>query len=146
MTSLFSTITKYDPYFVGFKHLFERMAEFETMNQPSSNYPPYNIIQDDDKYTIELAVAGFKDEDISIVHEPEHGRLTIEGSNEHKDATYLHKGIGGRNFKRVLNVADTIVVNNASLDEGILTVDLENVVPEEQKPKKIEIKNKNLLK
>ena len=144
MTSLFSTITKYDPYFVGFKHLFERMAEFETMNQPSSNYPPYNIIQDGEKYIFELAVAGFTDEDISIIHEPEHGRLIVEGSNENVDATYLHKGIGGRKFKRVLNVSDTIVVNSASLDDGILRINLENVIPDERKPKEISISTKSL--
>ena len=143
MMTIFNTTQKYDPYFVGFKNLFERMAEFDT-NQPSTNYPPYNIIQDGEKYIIELAVAGFTENDISITHEPEHGRLVVEGSNENKDATYLHKGIGGRKFKRILNVSDTIVVNNASLDDGILKIDLENVIPEERKPKKIAITN-NML-
>ena len=103
MMTIFNTIQKYDPYFVGFKNLFERMAEFDT-NQPSTNYPPYNIIQDGEKYIIELAVAGFTENDISITHEPEHGRLVVEGSNENKDATYLHKGIGGRKFKRIFPI------------------------------------------
>ena len=143
MMTIFNTLQKYDPYFVGFRNIFDRLAEFES-NQPSSNYPPYNIIQDGEKYIFELAVAGFTDEDISIIHEPEHGRLIVEGSNENVDATYLHKGIGGRKFKRVLNVSDTIVVDSASLDDGILRINLENVIPDERKPKEISISTKSL--
>ena len=139
--TIFNALHKYDPYFVGFRNIFDRLAEFDT-NQPSSNYPPYNIIQDGEKYVFELAVAGFTEKDISIVHEPEHGRLLVEGSNENADATYLHKGIGGRKFKRILNVSDTIVVNGASLDDGILRIYLENVIPDERKPKQIEIKTR----
>ena len=139
--TIFNALHKYDPYFVGFRNIFDRLAEFDT-NQPSSNYPPYNIIQDGEKYVFELAVAGFTEKDISIVHEPEHGRLVVEGSNENVDATYLHKGIGGRKFKRILNVSDTIVVNGASLDDGILRIYLENVIPDERKPKQIEIKTR----
>ena len=55
--TIFNTLQKYDPYFVGFRNIFDRLAEFDT-NQPSSNYPPYNIIQDGEKYIFELAVAG----------------------------------------------------------------------------------------
>ena len=143
MMTIFNTLQKYDPYFVGFRNIFDRLAEFDT-NQPSSNNQPYNIIQDGEKYIFELAVAGFTDEDISIIHEPEHGRLIVEGSNENVDATYLHKGIGGRKFKRVLNVSDTIVVDSASLDDGILRINLENVIPDERKPKEISISTKSL--
>ena len=70
--------------------------------------------------------------------------MIVEGSNESVDATYLHKGIGGRNFKRILNVSDTIVVNSASLDDGILRINLENVIPDERKPKEIAITTNSL--
>ena len=141
--TIFNTIQKYDPYFVGFKPLLKRLAEFDA-DTPNMGYPPYNIIQDGEKYTVELAVAGFSETDITITHEPGEKRLIIEGSTDKSDVKYLHKGIGGRRFKRVLTVIETIVVKSANLADGILSIDLENIIPEERKPKQIAIGKKQI--
>ena len=98
-----------------------------------------------DRYTIELAVAGFSENDIEITHEPEKSRITVAGSMGSSEGTYLHQGIANRSFSRTWTVADTVEVLGASLDGGILRVELESVIPEEKKPKKIAIKNAQLL-
>ena len=114
---------------------------FDTVMSGRSNYPPYNIYQDEAKYTLELAVAGFNEDEIEIIHEPEHNRLIVKGSNDRDNVEYLHQGIASRTFNRTWTVSDTIVVNSADLSDGILRIDLENVVPEEKKPKVISISN-----
>tara|TARA_B100000519_G_C14095846_1_gene368628 strand:- start:168 stop:602 length:435 start_codon:yes stop_codon:yes gene_type:complete len=143
--TIFNTIQKYDPHFLGFKPLLKRLAEFDA-EMPNTGYPPYNIIQDGEKYFVELAVAGFSESDISITHEPNEKQLIIEGSTDKSDVRYLHKGIGGRRFKRVLTVIETMVVNSANLVDGILTIELENIIPEERKPKQIAIGKKQIRK
>ena len=141
MTSIFKQLDKYDPYFVGFDRLFNRLNAFETNPIAGGNYPPYNIIRDGDNYTIELAVAGFNEDEIEVVHEPEQGRLVVKGSNNREGVDYLHQGIAARTFNRTWTVYDTIVVSGADLSDGILRIDLENVVPDEKKPKVISISN-----
>ena len=113
--------------------------------EEKSKYPPYNLIQDGDKYTIELAVAGFTEDDIEIIHEPESGQIIIEGRIGSSEGTYLHQGIANRSFRRIWTVSDSVVVNGAELSGGILRVELESIVPEEKKPKKIAITNSQLL-
>ena len=139
-TTLLSTLNRFDPFFVGFDKLFDQMSSFDTeRNQP--NYPPYNIIQtDDNNYTIEVALAGFTQEQIKVTHLPETNNLVIEGSNENSDTQYLHQGISSRKFQRTWTVADTIEVTDAKLSDGVLRIQLENVIPDEKKPKQIEIK------
>ena len=139
MTSIFQQLNKYDPHFVGFDRLFNRLNAFDLNPTSGGNYPPYNIIRDGDNYTIELAVAGFNDDEIEVVHEPEHNRLLIEGSNENTEQEYVHRGIASRKFRRSWTIANHIIVKNAKLSDGILRIELENVVPEEQRPKEIEI-------
>ena len=117
------------------------MAAFDPQRTQSNNYPPYNIIRDDEnRYTIEVALAGFTENQIEVVHEPENSSLVISGANESEDANYLHQGIANRKFHRRWTIADTIQVTGAEFTDGILRVQLENVVPDEKKPKKIEIK------
>ena len=147
MTNLFTTIqSKYDPYFLGFNRVFDQLIDFDNqVDKSRGNYPPYNLIQDGDQYIIELAVAGFSENDIDITHEPEKSRITIAGSIGTSDGTYLHQGIANRNFSRTWTVADSVEVLGAELDGGILRVKLESVIPEEKKPKKIAIKNPQLL-
>lgn len=125
-----------DPFFIGFDKMFDKLAS-STPGQ--SNYPPYNIIKtEDNKYELELAIAGFSRDEIEI--EVKDGVLSIEGRKDVEEGkNYLHKGISARAFRRVFTLADTIVVKGADLADGILTVDLENIIPEEKKPKKIEI-------
>ena len=133
--------TKYDPLnTLGFDRIFDRMAQMTAMPQSQSSYPPYNITKTDDYfYTIELALAGFKEEDIDI--ELEDGVLTIQGNSgqQEDDREYVHKGIAARAFTRKFTLVDTIQVQGATFKDGILSVYLENVIPEEEKPKKVKI-------
>jgi molecular chaperone IbpA len=125
--------------FLGFDTLFDEMHRLNTaQKQPS--YPPYNVIKkDDDHYLIEIAVAGFSKDDINLTLEK--GVLTIEGKKkeESKEDIYLHQGISARAFKRSFTLADTIEIVGADVIDGMLVVGLENVVPEEEKPKTINL-------
>ena len=125
-----------DPFFIGFDRMVDRM-QAQTPGQ--GNYPPYNIVKTkDNSYELQLSIAGFKYEDLYITLED--GKLNIAGNQTAPDvADYIHKGISARNFTRTFTLMDTIVVNGADLSDGILTVKLENVIPEEKKPRKIEI-------
>jgi len=125
-----------DPFFVGFDKMFDKMHNMNRVN--TSNYPPYNLIKaDEDTYLIELAVAGFDEEDFDV--ELHDGVLTIKAdvSDNELKTTYLHKGIAARSFERKFTLADTIQVEGASLHQGMLTIRLKNVIPDEKKPKKI---------
>jgi molecular chaperone IbpA len=145
-----------DPLFIGFDRMLERMNSVDTVHRNTSNYPPYNIVKvDEDNFTIELALAGFKDEDIDVTLKD--GVLYVEGNqgdndektylhrglSAHDEKTYLHRGLSARSFRRSFTIADTIVVNGADFVNGILTISLENVIPEEKKPRKIAINNGN---
>ena len=142
MTTLFSFATKYDPFFVGFDRLFREMETFKINRQ--GNYPPYNVSQDGDNYTIELALAGFKESEISITYEP--GKLTVSGSNDKNSGEYFNKGIATREFTKTWTVADTIEVNSGVFSDGVLTIELINVIPESNKPQNIPISSgKQLL-
>jgi molecular chaperone IbpA len=105
----------------------------------STNYPPYNLAQvGEDSYMIELALAGFKREDISV--EQEKNVLTIKGSSEAEDETvYIHKGIGARSFARTFSLSEFMEVAGVAMSDGILKVFIIRNVPEEAKPKTFEI-------
>lgn len=123
-----------DPFFIGFDNLATKLQNAGT----ATNYPPYNLIKTgNDSYLIELAVAGFDEEDFDI--ELHDGVLTIQAEvKETGDVPdYLHRGIAARSFVRKFTLADTIQVEGVSLHQGMLTVRLQNVIPEEKKPKKI---------
>ena len=125
-----------DPLFIGFDSIFNKLDQISKANV--SNYPPYNLIKTgEDTYLIELAVAGFDEKDFDI--ELHDGVLTIKAEvTESATAThYLHKGIAARSFVRKFTLADTVEVDGVSLNQGMLSVHLRNVVPEEKKPKKI---------
>ena len=127
-----------DPLFVGFDRIFDRMHTLNSLDQHKTNYPPYNIIKSgDSEYLVELAIAGFTEDDLDITLED--GVMTVKGSRDISDTEYLHKGISSRSFKRTFTLADTIVVQDAELKDGILHVHLENVIPDEKKPRKIAI-------
>lgn len=140
----FTTDLLNDPFFIGFDRVLDRMKD-ATPGQ--NNYPPYNIVKtDEDSYAIELALAGFNDDEITI--EVKDGVLSVEGrKDEETETKYLHKGISARHFRRTFTLADTIIVGGAEFNNGILTIGLENVIPEEKKPRKIAIGGKpELLK
>ena len=148
MTTLLTDIRRFDPFFVGFDRLFDRLASFdanETLRP--TNFPPYNIVKKDDyKYEIELAVAGISAKDISIEHNPETGVLTVEGSKNGTEENYLHKGIAERNFVRTWTLAENVEVTGADLNDGLLKVELERIVPEAKRPKTIKIGTKKVSK
>ena len=148
MTTLLTDIRRFDPFFVGFDRLFDRLASFdanETLRP--TNFPPYNIVKKDDyKYEIELAVAGISAKDISIEHNPETGVLTVEGSKNGTEENYLHKGIAERNFVRTWTLAENVEVTGADLNDGLLKVELERIVPEAKRPKTIKIGTNRVTK
>jgi len=123
---------------VGFDNMFDELMRTSQVN---TNYPPYNIVKySEDKFAIEIAVAGFKDGDIDV--QLERNQLTITGEqvvNLDQPVEYLHRGISARSFSRTWTLADHVEVKGAEVANGILTVTLERIVPEEQKPKKIAI-------
>jgi molecular chaperone IbpA len=110
------------------------------MQREESSYPPYNIEKcGEDQYRIVMAVAGFSKEDIEVI--AEHNRLTVRGQiNKERDGrTYLHRGIATRSFQRQFDLADFVEVTGATMGDGLLVIDLKRELPEELKPRKIEI-------
>ena len=127
--------------FEKFFHDVERLLASD-VQKTTSSFPPHNILKlDDNRYVVELAVAGFSKEEIDI--QVADGTLTIKGDKKEKidEAKYIHRGIGTRSFTKQLTVADTIEVKGAEFKDGILRIGLENIIPEHKKPKKIEIGN-----
>ena len=122
---------------LGFDRTFERMALL--LAKDDVKYPPHNIIKvTDDKFNIELALAGFRMDELSIEHAK--NVITIRGEKKEEDTrNYVHKGLGYRKFVREFVVSDHIVVKGASFVDGILTISLENVIPEEHKSMQIPI-------
>ena len=124
------------PHLIGFDHLFEELNRLS--NHPQDNYPPHNVVKlNETQYTIELAVAGFSESDIEI--ELKDQSLQIKGSKEAEARNFIHRGISSKKFIRTFKLADDVVVQGANLVDGILTIDLEVIIPEERMPRKIEI-------
>ena len=127
---------------LGFENFIRDVEKILDSETKISNFPPHNIIKSlDNRYYIEIAVAGFTKDEIDI--QVQEGNLTIKGEKIEAtpDVQYLHRGIGGRSFTKVITIADTIEVKGAEIKDGILRVGLENVIPEHKKPRKIEIGN-----
>lgn len=126
---------------VGFDSMIKKLNTLAESMPKVPTYPPYNIVKvDDNKYVIELAVAGFATQDLEL--ELQEGVLTIRGvskTDEIGSVDYLFKGIADRAFTRQFTLADTVVVKNADLINGMLKIWLERFIPEEKKPKKIDI-------
>ena len=141
--SLFDNFNQLTPFAVGFERHFNRLSDYVEHNATSTGFPPYNIQKVEDfKYEIEIALAGFSKDDLEI--EKADGVLSIrstkESSDKHDDESTLHRGISYRKFNRKFTLAEDVEVIGASLKDGLLTVTLEQVVPEEKKPKLIPIK------
>ena len=130
---------------IGFDHLENIFDSMIKMNEITENYPPYNIESNGkDSYAIEIAVAGFDEKDLTI--SLENGQLTVVGNRENDNAQYMHRGIANRSFKRTFRLAEYVEVKGAGIKNGILEIHLERKLPEELKPKKIEIKTGNSFK
>lgn len=139
----------FERYFVGADRLMKQFNEAASYGK--ANYPPFNVkkLVNQDKYVLELAVAGFAESEIDI--SVADGKLTIKGNHETTEADdlandvhYVYRGISDRAFTRQFTLADTIQVESAVLANGMLTVTLVDVIPEHKKPKKIEIKTSPL--
>lgn len=134
--------SKFDPFTVGFDGMAKRMEE---MLKPMSgvSYPPYNIVKlEENKYLIEMAVAGFGKNNLEI--ELKDGSMIVTGRIESEDPTnYLYKGIADRAFTRTFALADTVEVKDAQMMNGLLKIFLENIIPDHKKPKKVEIRDED---
>lgn len=127
---------------IGFDQMFDELLR--VTNQQTSNYPPYNIVKhSEDRFSVELAVAGFREGDIKITVEKK--VLTVSGEKTQtvdefeQNVEYLHQGISNRSFTRTWTIADNVEVKGADMSDGILTILLERFIPEDQKPKSIAI-------
>lgn len=126
---------------IGFDRLFDELNR-TFANSRSDNYPPHNIAQlDDTHFVVEVAVAGFKESEVDV--ELKDNVLTVKGekvkAEDAPEIKYLHKGLSARNFTRTFTLADHVEVRAATIENGVLAIALELVVPEENQPKKIAI-------
>jgi len=131
---------KFIPYSIGFDNLFDRLFDIDL--DSSSSYPPYNISKvDDNNYVIEMALAGFNKDDIEI--EIADSELTVRSKkreDSNKDVNLIHQGISHRSFNRKFTLSEEILVKNAEMKNGMLIIKLEKFIPENKKPKLINIK------
>jgi molecular chaperone IbpA len=127
-----------DPFFIGFNRELGRLNTAHKVN--SQSYPPYDLLKlDEDTYRLSVAVAGFSKENVNVSIDD--GTLVIKGEIvEVTDAEVVHKGIAGRKFTRTFALGEYMEVSSAELKDGMLTVNIVRIVPEDKKPKVIKIK------
>ena len=136
-------INQFAPFTVGFDRVFDKLVDYGNTNYETGGFPPYNIRKTDDfKHVIEIALAGFSKGEIEVILTD--GVLEIKSSNlpttEKPKDDLIHKGIAKRAFTRKFTLADDIEVKDAKLENGLLVIDLEQIVPEHKKPKTIKVK------
>ena len=133
----------FDKFFVGFDDTYNKLSKLHddiTKNIP--NYPPYNIRKvEDNKYVIELAVAGFSTSDVEITFED--NKLIVSGKTHDDTDNFLFKGIANRAFTRTFALDDHIEIENAEMVNGMLKIALEKIIPDHKKPRKIEVVEKD---
>jgi len=127
-----------DPFFIGFNRELGRLNTAHKVN--SQSYPPYDLLKlDEDTYRLSVAVAGFSKENVNVSIDD--GTLVIKGEIvEVTDAEVVHKGIAGRKFTRTFALGEYMEVSSAELKDGMLTINIVRIVPEDKKPKVIKIK------
>lgn len=141
LTTLFPSHSAFAPFSVGFDKLFSQLQETaNTVAKNSPNWPPYNIKKvKDNKYVIEMAVAGFAKSDIEVTVEG--NKLVIKGESQDNEADdYVFKGIANRAFQRTFTIADKVEIKDAEMVNGMLRVWLENLYQTQETVKKIAIK------
>lgn len=139
--TIFDNINQLTPYAVGYDRVFDTLKRYVDNNATSTGFPPYNIRKEGDyNYVIEMALAGFSKDDLEL--EVADGVLTIRSVKDttDDDTSNIYRGISFRKFVRKFTIADDIIINGANMQNGMLSVDLERVVPEEKKPRIIEVK------
>ena len=143
--SLFDNFNQLTPYAVGFDRVFDQLNRYVDNNATSTGFPPYNIRKEGDyNYVIEMALAGFGKEDIEV--EVADSTLSVRSTKKplnedvasNEDTVY--RGISYSKFDRKFTLAEDVVVNNAKLENGMLILELERVVPEAKKPRLVEVK------
>jgi len=127
-----------DPFFIGFNRELSRLNTAHKTN--SQSYPPYDLLKlDEDTYRLSIAVAGFSNENINV--SVDNGTLIIKGEMvEVTDAEVVHKGIAGRKFVRSFALGEYMEVTGAEMKDGMLHINVDRIIPEDKKPKTIEIK------
>jgi len=143
MSNHLNSLQPYQRFGVGIDRLFNDLDRLMQIGTPNNGgYPPFNLEKlADNNYRITLAVAGFTDNDIEITQQE--NALIVTGQKADEDtANYLHRGIATRNFKREFVLGDRIEIKTAGLKDGMLVIDLTEIVPEEAKPKKIPLNKK----
>ena len=137
MTNL-KAFGQFSPFSVGFDEIFNTLHRASI---PQSNYPPYDILKEDDKYIIRIAIAGFKKSEVDI--EIDDNTLTVsvcrEDNTGKQRAEFLHKGISSKEFYKSFALAEHVEVKKATMSDGILRIMLEKNIPENERPKKIKI-------
>lgn len=140
--------TNFDKFFLGADRIFQNLNRVQKeISTQANSYPPYNIIkQDEDTYVIEMALAGFTKNNIDIevaekVLTIKGGLMTVNDMAEEtvNPVTYVYKGIADRSFTRKFTLADTVEIVKAELVNGMLKIWLQNVIPDDKKPRKIDI-------
>ena len=144
MTRNLSVWNSLRPFSVGFDSIFEEFDRMlESTERYNSNYPPYNIRKlNDNNYKIEVALAGYSKDDIQL--ELKDSTLTVRNKTKEKvideeSNGVIHKGISTRQFERSFTISEDIKVKNAELKNGLLNIDLERIIPDEKKPRLIDI-------
>ena len=138
--SLWDNFNQLTPYAVGFDRIFDNLNALNSTQ--NTGFPPYNIRKEGEyNFVIEMALAGFGKKDIEV--EVADGTLSVRSVKEEDsdlDDNQIYRGIAYRKFERKFTLADAVVVNGAKLENGMLLIDLERVVPEEKKPRLISVK------
>ena len=121
----------YSPFGVGLESIFNRL---DAMSGHNTNYPPYNIIKNDEaNYEIEVALAGFRPEEIEVSTEQSILRVTSKCEKRDSERTYLHKGLSKRSFNHSWQLSEDVRVSSVDFADGLLTISLEKIIPEHQK-------------
>ena len=135
-----------DPFFttrvLGFEPLFDRLQRLSESNERTSSYPPYNISKDGNLFAIEIAVAGLSKEDIQIELANSVLSVSYDGPKSeliNGEDKVVYQGIAQRAFKQQFTLSEDVVVQDAELINGLLTINLEKIIPDEKKPRMIKI-------
>ena len=131
----------FDPWMnqsLGLEHIFHALRQFD--RNPPNKYPPHNIIKSDNNYILEFALAGWKEDEITV--ELEKNILKVTGKkadSEDSEQEFVHKGIANRSFQSQFTIGDNIKIVDGNLKDGVLTINMDIIIPEEDKPKTINI-------
>ena len=133
----------FDPWMhqsFGLDNIFQALQQFD--RNPPAKYPPHNIIRNGDKYVLEFALSGWKESELKVELEKNILRITgtkAESENEDSEQSFVHKGIANRSFMSQFTIGDNINIVDGKLEDGVLTINMDIVIPEEDKPKTIKI-------